>query len=510
MSRSLAILAVALFALSAHAQKAKQQQQVLQALDPTSCTVTTLDPDRSLVVTDPAVLARFPLPDVLQTIINRANVQNTTPTSLWSQWWSALRPRQTGDPSNEPHCDDNGTTINGYAIDCPRPESALENMLPATHVPVAIFNRFDLASMDGASCGEYRIVYAWENFSTFNRNFIIFEGVLPNPSPEDGPCGCKPVAEFWGDLTFENDVNVRADLIEDFFFLGLSGFEPIIRPEAYGLGGTTGGYASPGRTTGQIRTNMFFNGQTDPWSLREFGLDRVCTGGISAEQTEEEQSRASQHEEVAVSKQTCKLIVVPRPVANNPHPTEFTDNTLGGTTFQNDFVATMESLIPSPDGINLIGLAPQPDFDAGESISQFSSSQYNPSTNFTSLISNGLINLGSPGTPPFDATDMALRATTQSCAGCHQQSSNDDLGNGVSWPIKSPLFVHVTENSVLSNALTMTGGFLDHRQDILEEFLGFACDQGACPDVARQQGTLQAVSAQSAQQTGTLGGSVTH
>ncbi len=501
----LAAFLVVFSVLSVSAQKIAEQQQQqipLTALDEQTCTVTTLDRFRSLVVTDQEVLDRFPLRDVLQTIIDRANVQNTTPDSLWSQWWSALRPRQAGDPSNEPHCDDNGGTINGYAIECPRTESILESELPETHEPVAVFNRFDLAPFDGSNCGEYRLVYAKTDGSLPGRNFIIFEGVLPNPNPEDGACGCKPVAEFWADLSFNNNVVDRADQIEDFFYNGLPGFQPVIRPEAYGLGGTVGGYSSPGRTTGQIRTNMFMQG---PWMLREFGLERKCTN-VAITQEVQQDARAQQQQQQQIPLQKiCKLIVVPRPVANNPHPDEWLVVDAAGTTFQNTFVANMGSLIPTPDGINQISMFAQPDFDAGESNSQSFLSQYNPSTTFATLINNGL------GGTPFNATHMALRATTQSCAGCHMQSSNDNLGNGVIWPAKSPAFVHVTEGSGLSNALTMTGGFLDHRQAILEEFLGFACNTGPCPAIIRNvKGDLQLVEARSSDDFETLGGSITH
>ncbi|MDJ0841231.1 MAG: hypothetical protein QNK37_32260 [Acidobacteriota bacterium] len=475
-----------------------------KALDAITCDVLTLDQSRSLVVTDQEVLNRFPMRNVLQTIIDRSNVSSSnTPDTLWQQWWSALRPRQAGDPADEPYCDDDNSTINGYSIQCPRAESALENDFPESHIPVAVFNRFDLAPMDGSNCGEYRIVYAKSPFSTFDRNLIIFEGVLPNPDPDAGTCGCKPVAEFWADLSFDNSVVSRADKIEDFFFNGLQGFEPVIRPEAYGLGGTSGGYGSPGVTTGQIRTNMFME---IPWTLREFQLERSC-GLISAE-VEEAVSRARVDSVDSVdSVSRCKLIVAPRPVANNPHPSEWTALTKAPTAYQDEFVNTLETLIPADDGINKIILTHQPDFDAGESNSQ--TDQLTPSTSFAGNINARLAALGVSGT--FNATHIANRATTQTCAGCHMQSSNDDLGNFLTWPNKNPIFVHVTENSGLSNALTMAGGFLDHRQDILEEFLGFSCgSSGQCPTIARDGvGSLVATSVESASKE-SLGGSVTH
>ena len=38
------------------------------------------------------------------------------------------------------------------------------------------------------------------------------------------------------------------------------------------------------------------------------------------------------------------------------------------------------------------------------------------------------------------------------------------------------MFVHVTESSVLSNALTRNGGWLDHRVSVMIDFLDVTCD----------------------------------
>ena len=38
------------------------------------------------------------------------------------------------------------------------------------------------------------------------------------------------------------------------------------------------------------------------------------------------------------------------------------------------------------------------------------------------------------------------------------------------------MFVHVTESSVLSDALTRTGGWLDHRVSVMIDFLDVTCD----------------------------------
>ena len=68
--------------------------------------------------------------------------------------------------------------------------------------PLAVFNRFDLAPADFAHCGEYRIVYGKENpaFAP-NRFLLIFEASVPNPDPDEGEAGCRPITEFWAGLS---------------------------------------------------------------------------------------------------------------------------------------------------------------------------------------------------------------------------------------------------------------------------------------------------------------------
>ena len=95
-------------------------------------------------------------------------------------------------------------------------------------------------------------------------------------------------------------------------------------------------------------------------------------------------------------------------------------------------------------------------------------------------IDSELAALGVQGT--HTAANVADRATANSCAGCHQISAGADLGNGVEFPansgggIANTMFVHVTESSVLSDALTRTGGWLDHRVSVMIDFLDVTCD----------------------------------
>ncbi|WP_437644927.1 hypothetical protein [Sorangium sp. So ce362] len=125
-------------------------------------------------------------------------------------------------------------------------------------------NRFDLAPPDGAHCGEYRIVFAKRSGITngLNRNFIIFEAQLPNPTPSQGRLGCLPVVQFWLDQSDPaKSPATRAAELRDFYFDGLSGFEPVVHIDHYGPEG------------GQIRTNEFVRPGGLPlssWTLRQF------------------------------------------------------------------------------------------------------------------------------------------------------------------------------------------------------------------------------------------------
>ena len=81
-------------------------------------------------------------------------------------------------------------------------------------------------------------------------------------------------------------------------------------------------------------------------------------------------------------------------------------------------------------------------------------------------------------------TNILDRATTQTCAGCHQLSTfapHNQLGDipQVVWP-QSLGFVHINEQSQLSPALTSS--FLPHRAQVLISFLRSQCTSTAIAD----------------------------
>lgn len=427
------------------------------------CRPVPTDIFKSFVVTDPEILRHFPLRRVLDQLTTLAGTGASSADDIWRQWWSSQRVRVGGDPAQHPFCDDNGGTINGFPITCPREEELLAHEPIESHAPVALFNRFDLAPPDGSHCGEYRIVYALGADDeaakiqasssspevVSGRNFVIFEGVLPNPNPDCGLAACLPVAQFWMELTNEPDVFVRAGLLDQFYFEGICDFEPVVKPEHYGLDCRDGsGY---GGACGQIRTNQFVERE---WNLREFTLERDCT------------------------LPGCELVVQQTTVAQNPHTSLFQSSSPLFPAFEPDFIAQMDRQVPVPDGVNFIAAGTSPKFDGGESVSQFGplANDYLPDAVLTASINAELAALVMP--PTVNSTDVAQRITTQGCGGCHEISNFDDLGNtagagpNVIWP-PSLRFVHVDEASNLSVALLTE--FLPHRQLVMDAFLTTTC-----------------------------------
>jgi len=391
-----------------------------------TCPPPAID-NRSVVENDPVALRRFPLARTLRQLITLSG----TPTSvsgLWTQW------------------------RNTFVQSCPGPQpcrpqvqAALAMFDPVTSTaqfePVALFNRFDLAPSNGANCGEYRIVYAADQSAGVGRGFIIFEGRLANPSPFLGIRGCIPVMDFWAELSTIPDAATRGKHLEEFFYDGLPGFDPVVHPANYGV-------PQAGIRRGQIRTDYFFDGE---WNLREFQLrqSNFCTIG------------------------GCPLLVEQVTVKENPSNALFSGTDPASLAFQASFIGEIPKL--SAGRPSEIAMATPDQFNTLESNSQNSDMDYDL---FASPAFRAQVEAASP---TFTASELFLRATTQTCAGCHQLSSNDCLGPGacdlsrtaIRWPDKSERFVHVNEAGTLSEALLVE--FLPFRLKLLAWFLETAC-----------------------------------
>lgn len=401
---------------------AQSDEQVGVAESALTCPPPVLD-NRALVENDPAALTGFSLARTLNQI--RTLAGTTTPLStIWTQW------------------------RNTFTQNCPlaqpcRPtvRDDLAAFDPSARrfqfQPVAVFNRFDLAPSDGANCGEYRIVYAADENAGVGRGFIIFEGRLANPNPKDGIKGCFDVADFWAGLAADNDPVSRGAKLENFFYVGLPGFDPVVHPLNYGL-------EKDGVRRGQVRTDYFFD---DVWNLREFQL---------SQQTFCSTFSCFQFEQVKVKE--------------NPSNTLFSGTGSDALAFQASLIGEIPRLSAATP--SEIAMSTPNQFNTFESISQNDDMNYDL---FASAAFRAQVEVASS---TFTASELFQRTTTQTCAGCHQLSSGVCIGPGacppgIRWPDKSERFVHVNESGTLSEALLTE--FLPFRLGVLDAFLNAAC-----------------------------------
>jgi len=387
---------------------------------------------------------------VVGRIRTTAKVASTdTNVRIFQRWM------HTFDSTSAPgDCNDPGIDPNDYGLVCPRtPETKLKNVnpFPATATvrfePVGLFNRFDLAPTNGAHCGEYRIVYAMNSTdpNVFGRAFIIFEGILPNPTPSVGVDACLPVAQFWQSLSADGSVTSRASKIEKFYIAGgaVTGFAPVVRAANYGLANGAAAHRA-----GQVRTNFFVD--FVEWHLREFKLRRTCTNPANVA--------------------TCKLSFAHVTTKTNPADELFAGTHANSSSFVTSFENQVTTTDLAASNLNAIKMTVQNQFNEFESISQAFNVVYADFANASvgASIANKLAQIGSTLT----VNDILHRATTQTCAGCHQVSVGQPLGGGLTWP-GTLGFVHIDEGSNVSPALTEQ--FLPHRRTVLEGFINARC-----------------------------------
>jgi len=435
----------------------------LLAVPLTSLLPEPVDPRRSLAVTDQAIASRFSFQEVMERLAAQSDIPGLTALQLYREWWDSQRPAP-GLGLGGPHCDDlknasGQAVLNDFPYTCPRAEGAQadENPFdspatnPAAYVPLGVFNRFDLAATNGSDCGEYRLLFARRSgIANANaRNFIMFEAVLPNPQPELGLEGCRPLVQFWADLTHEPDVTARGDALRRLYFDGLPGFPPVLHLDNFGNATT--------RATGQVRTNQFMQ---STWTLREFRLRKRCTASACTLRFEPD----------TVKTNPAGLLF--SPTATHPLKAEFQ------TTAFPAQVASLAVADLFRFGMNLDNR-----FNGGQSNSIGTDNSYvfqlgSAASPLKTTLQQQLTALGSTLTP----TQVVARAQALSCAGCHQLSTRTDLGDGLTWPFKSNTFgfIHVSERTLeagpdgpryaVSEAMTTT--LLPHREELMEAFLG--------------------------------------
>lgn len=431
--------------------------QTTSLADQPSTTAAALDPRRSLAITDFQTLSVINLRMVMDQLAQQGNHQGLSGEQLFRQLWDTQNPAP-GQPDlpNGAHCTDNGGTLNGAPYTCRPNEGAdavlgTESVLDRYHL-IGIFNRFDLAPPDGANCGEYRMVFA--RMPT-QRNLVIFEAVVPNVRQDLGLEGCRPIAQTWASLSTIQDAATRRGRVKSFFMDAVGpGQLPVVHISHYGSG--------PERE-GQIRTNQFIQDRGhSPWMLHEFKLRQRCPTA------------------------NCALRFVPVTVKANPRGDFFNifNTSPLAVSFREHFITQVASL--AVNDINRFNYEVPDLYNAAESNAEgllrtddyLNEFLFGPASNpFANAIAEELQRIGSPLTP----AQVVARAQSLSCAGCHNLSSNTDLGGGVgTFPFMRPAFTHTTESPdetappgeprfTLSNLLT--GTFLPFRQQILGAFL---------------------------------------
>ncbi|RKG81044.1 hypothetical protein [Corallococcus terminator] len=406
----------------------------------------TVDARKSVVLTETAILTGFTLSGVLTQLAAQNGGTGLNSTQLFRQLWDTQNPT-TGQADLQPsaHCNDTGNLLNGFPNGCRPSEGAQAVPTSITNInsysAIGLYNRFDLAPTSGADCGEYRVVFA-KTGGGGGRNFIIFEAALPNPRPDLGIDGCRPVQAFWRDLSTK-PVATRATAVRDFYFIGLPGFSPVIHMNNYGF--------NPAGI-GQVRVNMFIGG---PWMLKEFKLNRQCPGGV------------------------CTLKFTPVTVKANPAGRLFnpTSTHALAPSFRAHFITQVEEL--AVNNVNTFNYSVPDTFNAAQSDAQsfgieddYSAQFGNGASTFRNDIQAELNRLGSTVSP----NQIVARAQALSCGGCHDRSNSASLG-GFSFP-NSASFVHSTESTqtgpegtrfAVSNALANT--FIPFRKQVMEDFL---------------------------------------
>jgi Cellulose binding domain len=456
---------------------------------------------RSLEVTDSIVMQAFTLEDVMQQLLTQAG-STQTPAQLFFQMFDSEQPAGAPGAGSGPHCT---STFNGFSLQCPRLEGesgenldpfVADQTQPFTYMAVAVANRFDLADPAGADCGQYRLVFARRSGNntsgSFKRNFIIFEALMPNPSPGQGPLGCAPITQFWQNLSESGRAPAEiASELRSFYFDGLpaSGVGPVVHVDNYGGGGHGG----------QIRANEFDfeNAQAFDWSLREFTLNHACAGGV------------------------CSVVINPATDKVNPSATLFVPGSTAPAAidFQTNVLLnpSVLSSLATPTDVNELGYDAPDRFNTGES----NSSNVNPlvpapvpatteqSTDYLGAFGAGpstlatemsakLAFIGSPLTP----VQIVNRIQSLACAGCHNMSTvtpgpdlpgvldHTDLGLSQPFPQNSSAtfpfpFTHTSETTEIIPTAeggdgvqtrfmlspVLTGTFLPFRQTHLQNYI---------------------------------------
>lgn len=242
--------------------------KLASAAEPYTMTISpAINPDLSLMVHDTRLLdgsGAFRMRDVFTILGGSPADGEQLFASIWNQQSAAQ------------------VKVNGFPYP-PRPESQRANDNLDLYNLIAAVNRLDLMDEHALTCGEMRLIFARDNPNNIGneRLFLIFEAVMPNPTP-GCHTGCQELANLWASLSALDIQQATAqqsvrDALRAIFIDGYQGpthqYLPAVRAEHYGAPLTHNGIQVPG---GQIRTNQFHSAGT--WNLREFKVAKTMAG----------------------------------------------------------------------------------------------------------------------------------------------------------------------------------------------------------------------------------------
>lgn len=397
--------------------------------DPTVCQSPegVLDPRKVLLETNLDALANISLFDVLGALASNGGMA-ADPLLIYQRIYDSYASAENGSIADAIHCGDEMTdgspTLNGYPIECDRVEAAHVND-PEGFFATAIINRMDLAPENGAHCGQQRVIFANNDI---NRAFMIFEAQIPNPAPELGIAGCRPLAEFWLAQNDIADPSERGARLAQAFISG----DPDLAAQGFGAF-----YTATNLTvgSGQIRTNQF---DQNPWTLREFKL--------------------------ALDGQN--LTPVPFPTSEAPNGALWNENSglPQGPACRDSFLAAVDQLLTDdPSEMSFVVDNACNDAESRNDFSQDYSGQL--SDGFRQVLEERLVDTG------LSADDIANRAQfAGSCMGCHEEATGRFLGNFVFAPFSNG-FVHIDETSPVDCGKNDVGRCFQPSQALTNVFL---------------------------------------
>ncbi len=422
---------------------------------------STVLPQRSLIERNEAALSQFTVAQTLTRIAVNGGVVGGT---AWHDAIFKNTARAASFPNESgPFCDSAGFPgkVNDFIVGCAGNASPLVGQV-AKWEGLSVVNRFDLAPEGGENCGEARASFYLPpgTVTTPLRSFMIFESVIPNPKPQLGLDGCRPVQAFWSGLSIISDPVARGAKLAQAFYTGepsltAAGFKPFFTFENFG----------PGK--GRVRMVAQGGIPFPLWDFREFRL--LAGGGAQA-----------------------------MPVAQSFSMATFGGNHEKAAQCRAELLATLGTLIPA--NINFLGIDVPP--------SCFDGASGNFGTRMEDVITVGgqpewAAQLEARAEELFPAADLtavqiAARAEfSGTCIGCHHRPDNPlyrDLGQGLTLPVatvlpgETPDDVDFTQVNNLREEPCATEGadaaqscfklnpvlggiFLPHRKTVLENYL---------------------------------------